>query len=594
MSTEKAYLGVAASALGRKWVLRDSDDRTALTISQRLSLPEVVGRVMASRGIGIEGAASFLNPTLRDALPDPSSFLDMDKAAKRIAGGIKLNEKIIVWGDYDVDGATSSALMLRYLKGAGCSNAGYYIPDRIKEGYGPNTDALLNLHSEGASLVVTVDCGTTSHEPLQAASDKGLDVIVIDHHAAEPQLPVAIAVVNPKRLDERPDQHTQLAAVGMSFLLCVALNRQLRSDGWFTPVRPEPDLKNLLDIVALGTICDVVPLKGINRAFVHQGLKIMTQRLNPGINALGDVAGVDEAPGTYHAGFVFGPRVNAGGRVGKSDLGVQLLATNDPARAREIAETLNELNRERQDLEASILTNAIEQVENTDHTSAAIIIVSGNGWHPGVIGIVASRLKDRYNRPACVIAINEGIGTGSGRSITGVDLGGTIIAARQSELLTKGGGHEMAAGFSLDADKIADFTTFMEERISKQISEKNIEPMITLDGAVTAGGANLELLKALEQVAPFGAGNSEPRFVIANARLAFTKVVGTDHVKCSIEDGSGTRLDAIAFRCVETGLGHALLHHNDSPMHIAGKLRSNTWQGRTSVQMIIDDVAKVW
>jgi len=369
----------------------------------------------------------------------------------------------------------------------------------------------------------------------------------------------------------------------------------LRGDGLLNSDRREPNLKNLLDIVALGTVCDVVPLTGINRARVHQGLKVMGKRLNPGINALGDVAGVDEAPGTYHAGFVFGPRVNAGGRVGKSDLGVRLLSTNDAAAAKEIAEHLNELNRERQTLEADILTAAIEQVEGTDHASAACIIASGGGWHPGVIGIVASRLKERYNRPACVIALNDdGTGTGSGRSISGVDLGEAIIAARQSGHLTKGGGHTMEAGFSLKADKLQDFTAFIEQRISTQIAEKSIEPTMILDGAVTTGGANMDLLNALEQVAPYGAGNAEPRFAIANARLGYVKVVGSDHVKCSIEDGSGTRLDAIAFRCVETGLGHALLNHNDAPLHIAGKLRTNSWQGRTSVQMIIDDVAKVW
>jgi single-stranded-DNA-specific exonuclease len=299
-------------------------------------------------------------------------------------------------------------------------------------------------------------------------------------------------------------------------------------------------------------------------------------------------------PGTSHAGFVFGPRVNAGGRVGKSDLGVRLLSTNDTGIATDIAQQLNELNRERQDLESRILTEAIDQVEGSDHTSSAIIIAAGEGWHPGVIGIVASRLKDRYNRPACVIALNDGTGTGSGRSITGVDLGEAIIAARQSGHLTKGGGHEMAAGFSLDQANLQAFTHFMEDRIKREIEEKNIEPIMTVDGAVTTGGANLDLLAALEQISPFGAGNAEPRFVIANARLGFVKVVGTDHVKCSIEDGGGSRLDGIAFRCVETGLGQTLLHHNDTPLHIAGKLRSNTWQGRTSVQMIIDDVAKVW
>ncbi len=601
MQDEAAFLDVSRSASGRKWILRAGDERTAIAISQRLGLPESLGRVMAARNVELDDAAHFLKPTLRDALPDPSGFLDMDKAAERIVQAIMADEKITVFGDYDVDGATSSAVLLRYLHDVGCTRAGYYIPDRLKEGYGPNAPALLKLGDDGVSLVITVDCGTTSFEPLEAAAQAGLDVIIIDHHAAEASLPKAVAVVNPKRLDEASDQHTQLAAVGLCFLMCVALNRTLRHQGWFdnqqTRQRREPNLMNLLDIVALGTICDVVPLKGVNRAFVHQGLKVMAQRLNLGINALGDVAGVDEPPGTYHAGFVFGPRVNAGGRVGESDLGVRLLSTRDAAQAKQIAEHLNVLNQQRQALEAEILRAAIDQVENTDHTKAAIIIASGQGWHPGVIGIVASRLKDRYNRPACVIALgDDGMGTGSGRSITGVDLGQVIIAARQSDLLIKGGGHTMAAGFSLDGDKLAEFEAFMQQRIGAQIAEKSIEPMITLDGELSVGGANLEFLNALELLAPYGAGNAEPCFAISNARLGFVKVIGADqnHIKCSIIDGSGSRLDGIAFRCVESGLGHALLNHNDAPLHIAGKLRRNTWQGRTTIQMIIDDAAPLW
>lgn len=600
--SQEAFLGVDKSLTGRRWVGRQGgDDRAAMALSQRLGVPEAVGRIMALRDITLEHAEAFLNPTLRSALPDPSVFKDMDCAAERIAAAITGGEQIVVFGDYDVDGATSSAVLLRYINTVG-GRVASYIPDRLKEGYGPNTKAMLSIQRDGATLVVTVDCGTTSFEPLQAARDSGLDVIVVDHHEAEAQLPSAIAVVNPKRLDEAGNPFTQLAAVGITFLLSVAINRTLRSQGWFNrkPNQKEPNLLNLLDLVALGTVCDVVPLTGLNRAFVHQGLKVMAARGNTGINALSDVAGVDEAPGTYHAGFILGPRVNAGGRVGESNLGTRLLSTDDRVEADEIANRLDALNQERQTIEKEILEQAIAQVEERQSkTNAAVVIASGAGWHPGVIGIVASRLKDRYNRPCCVIALgDDGIGTGSGRSISGIDLGRTIIAARQGGHLIKGGGHAMAAGFSLENEKLGDLRAFLEERIGDQIAAKNIEPLLSVDGAVKATGATMELLSALEQVGPYGAGNPEPRFVIANARIIYADVVGSDHVKCRIEDAAGgPALNAIAFRCMETGLGEALLKNSrtgGAPLHVAGKLRTNTWQGRSTPQMIIDDVALVW
>ncbi len=592
MSAEP-FLGVAKSATGRKWIAREGDARTALTLSQRLNLPEIVGRVMCSRGIALDEAESFLNPTLRNLLPDPSGFRDMEVAVARIVSAVDKGEKIVVFGDYDVDGATSSAVLLRYFAALGV-RAGSYIPDRLSEGYGPNAAAMLKLRSEGADLVITVDCGTTSFEPLDAAAGAGLDVVVIDHHEAEAKLPTAIAVVNPKRVDEAGNPHTYLAAVGLVFLLCVALNRAFRDAGRFGAQHKEPNLKGLLDIVALGTVCDVVPLNGVNRAFVRQGLKVMAERNNPGINALGDVASVDEAPGTYHAGFIFGPRVNAGGRVGESNLGTRLLSTNDTTEAANIAKHLNELNAERQALEATILAQAMEQAEAAESANGSIVMVSGEGWHPGVIGIVASRLKDRYNRPACVIAFNDGIGSGSGRSINGVDLGRCVIAARQSGHLIKGGGHAMAAGFTLEQDKLLDLRAFFEERIGAQIAEKGIEPLLSMDGAIKTAGVDMDLLEALEMVGPFGAGNAEPRFVIPNARLAFADVVGSDHVRVRIRDESGGQLNGIAFRCLENGLGEVLLKHDGAPLHIAGKLRVNTWQGNSSAQMIIDDAAKAW
>ena len=592
-------LGVEQSVTGKRWISTAAlDDRAVMSLSQRLGVPDVVARIMTARGIQPDSAEEFLNPTLRSALPDPSVFRDMDLAAERIAAAVMQSQLIVVFGDYDVDGATSSAVMLRYLNTVG-GRASSYIPDRLKEGYGPNVDAMESIANEGASLVITVDCGTTSFEPLQAAKDRDLDVIVVDHHEAESQLPPAFAVVNPKRLDDRENPYSHLAAVGISFLLVIAINRTLRTLDWFGDHqdRTEPDLLSLLDLVALGTVCDVVPLTGLNRAFVHQGLKVMAARNNVGLNALADVAGVDETPGTYHAGFVLGPRVNAGGRVGEAGLGTQLLSTDDRVLAMEISNRLDVLNKERQAIEKEILAEAIEQVEaNQARTNASVVLAVGKGWHPGVIGIVASRLKDRYNRPACVIALGEdGIGTGSGRSISGIDLGQTIIAARQSGHLIKGGGHAMAAGFSLAADKVVDLRAFMEERIGDQIAAQNIEPTLKLDGTLMASGATLELVEALQQVSPFGAGNPEPRFTIPDARIIHADVVGSDHVKCRITDsGGGTALDGIAFRCLETGLGEALLKNSGAGaglLHVAGKLRINTWQGRSSPQIIIDDAA---
>ena len=445
-SAADPYLGVVESAEGKRWLLREYDERQALTLVQRYSLPDAVGRVLAARGIDAGTADAFLYPTLRDLLPDPSRLRDMDTAAERVAAAIMNGEGIAVFGDYDVDGATSSALLRRFIEHVG-GRCWIYIPDRLSEGYGPNAPALLELAREGASVVLTVDCGTGAHEPLAAARDAGLDVVVVDHHTVEAHLPAAIAVVNPNRLDDDSGEG-HLAAVGVAFLLVVAVNRELRRVGWYAD-RSEPDLTQWLDLVALGTVCDVVPLRGLNRALVTQGLKVIQRRSNPGIRALANVAAISEAPAAYHLGFVFGPRVNAGGRVGAADLGARLLTTGVDDEAADLAKRLDAFNRERQDIEARVLADALDSLER--NPPGAAVIAVGENWHPGVIGIVASRLKERFNRPACVISMNEheGLGTGSGRSATGVDLGANIIAARQAGLLSRGGGHRMAAGFTV-------------------------------------------------------------------------------------------------------------------------------------------------
>ncbi len=580
----------ANSVTGRRWVLRSADARAGLALSQRLGLPEIVGRVMAARGIGLDAAEQFLEPTLRDALPDPSRLAGMQAACERLVGAIEDGEPIAIFGDYDVDGATSSALLARFLAALGVP-ARVYIPDRIAEGYGPTTPAMLRLKAENIALVVTVDCGTTAFEPLEAAADAGLDVIVVDHHVAEPAMPRAVSVINPNRLDDDSGQGA-LAAVGVSFLFAIAVNRMLRERGWYAKVgRAEPDLLALLDLVALGTVCDVVPLVGLNRALVTQGLKVMGRRHNPGLVALADVARVDSRITEYHAGFLFGPRVNAGGRVGESSLGARLLMTPDAGEALELARRLDGWNTERREIEAAVLEAAMDQAERMDLSDRAAMVVAGDGWHPGVIGIVASRLKDRFNRPAFVIGFDGDEGKGSGRSVEGVDLGSAVIAARQAGLLVNGGGHAMAAGLTIARDRLDAFAAFLDERAAADVARNAVVPTLRVDGVIALAGAQPDFVAALQRLAPFGAGNSEPRFAITSARVAKADVVGSDHVRCFLADEKGGRLKAIAFRAAGEPIGEALLKSDGMGLMIAGKLRSDNWQGRDDVQLVIDDVA---
>ncbi len=584
-----AILGVERSAGGRRWRSREGDARLGLALAQRYGLPEVVGRIMAARGVGLEDAAVWLDPTLKALLPDPSHLKDMDRAAERIARAVRSGEVIAIFGDYDVDGATSTALLLRLLESVG-GRVVTYIPDRMTEGYGPNAPALLALRRRGAAVAVTVDCGITAFEPLEAAAEGGLDVLVVDHHVAEPRLPRAHAVVNPNRLDD-DSPHGQMAAVGVAFLLAVAVNRLLRDAGWYAG-RPEPDLRQWLDLVALGTVCDVVPLTGVNRAFVAQGLKVMAQRGNPGIAALADVARMSEAPEAWHAGFLLGPRVNAGGRVGEAPLGAALLSAPDYATALPIAQRLDAWNTERKGIEAVCLEAAIAQVE-AGELHDGLVYAASEGWHAGVIGIVAGRLKERYNRPACVVALEDGTGKGSGRSVSGVDLGSAVIAARQEGLLVNGGGHAMAAGFTLSADRQADFRAFLAERIMVQAGPGGPVAELGLDGTLQPRGATVELAASLQRLAPFGSGNREPRFALPAARVVQADIVGEDHVRCILTGEDGGRLKAIAFRAGGRPLGQLLMQRGGLPLHIAGQLRVDRWQGRESVQLIVDDAAAV-
>ncbi|MFZ5913334.1 MAG: single-stranded-DNA-specific exonuclease RecJ [Pseudomonadota bacterium] len=591
MKPPPPLLGDGRSLNGRVWRLRACDDRIALAIAQRHDLPELVARVVAARGVGVEEAERFLYPSLQNDLPDPSCLADMDRAAERLAAAVIGAEKIAVFGDYDVDGATSTALIRRFLGAIGAPLV-FYIPDRIAEGYGPNTAALQRLAAQGVRVLITVDCGTMAHAALAAGREAGMDIIVADHHQPEAHLPEAFAIINPNRLDD-PSGHGQLAAVGVVFLLLVALNRCLRKAGWYADSkRREPNLLQWLDLVALGTICDVAPLTGVNRVLVRQGLRVMARLGNPGLRALADIASINGAPGAYHAGFVLGPRINAGGRVGRPDLGARLLSSNNAAEIEDIAHELEKFNRERQAIEALVLEAALAQAERRN-PNEPLIFVAGRGWHPGVIGIAASRLKERFNLPAIVIGVDDdGIGKGSGRSINGVDLGSAVIAAGQGGLLVNGGGHRLAAGLTVEAAKLEELRAFLMLRLAGQVDRVAGAEDLLIDGQLAAGSATVELIESLERAGPYGAGNPEPRFMLPSASVVNAGLAGGRHVRCVLATGDGGRVNGIAFGCAETPMGKALLAGaKGGPLHVAGKLRADNWRGAPRPQLQIEDVA---
>ena len=588
-----AFLGVERSLTGRRWAARLADERTALAIGQRHGLPDAICRLLAARDVPLEAVPDFLDPTLRKFLPDPSHLKDMDAAVARLVHAVRQGERIVVFGDYDVDGATSSALLLRFFRAVG-GDIGVYIPDRRKEGYGPNATALVKIKEEGASVVVTVDCGVTAFEPLAEARRVGLDLIVIDHHMAEIALPEAIAVVDPNRLDDE-SPHKQLAAVGVAFLLAVGLNRALREAGWYGTSRPEPDLRQWLDLVALGTVCDVVPLVGVNRALVRQGLQVMAQRRNAGLAALADVARLKEPPGAYHLGFLLGPRVNAGGRVGQADLGARLLSSDDPHEVGALALRLDEFNAERRAIEREVLDQAISRIEGLygpDRKGLpSVLLVESEGWHVGVIGIVASRLVERYGRPAFVIGMDGELGKGSGRSVRGVDLGAAVIAARQAGLLVNGGGHAMAAGLTVARQALPELAHFLDTRIAPQLGAAPAVRELGIDAALAPAAATQELVDMIERAGPFGAGNALPRFALTGVRVSYAQPVGEGHVRCTLVGAERGRIEAIAFRANQTALGPALLDSARPVLNVAGALRIDRFGGRQSVRLQIDDAA---
>ena len=588
------YLGISNSIMGKLWVLRNNDESLALAISRRYGLSKMISKIIAGRGLNLIDVEKFLEPKLRDWLPDPNSLKDMTVAAQRLAKAIKAREGIAIFGDYDVDGATSSALLYRFFSELGVVPI-IYIPDRLTEGYGPTHKAFDSLKSAGARVVITVDCGATAYDPINYASSLGLDVIIADHHVGEARSPSALALINPNRLDE-DGSLGHLAAVGVSFLLAVAINRELRNCGWYSRNQKEPNVMEFLDLVALGTVCDVVPLTGVNRALVSQGLEVMRYRHNVGIASLIDVTGINSDPNAYHAGFILGPRVNAGGRIGASDLGSKLLCTQNKNEAFIIATKLNELNLQRQKIEKVVLDAATEVVKTAKNKGSSLIFVGRDGWHPGIIGIVASRLVEQFNKPVCVVSCDpeSGVCIGSGRSIPGVNLGRAILAARQKGFLLSGGGHPMAAGFKFKKNQMSELEVCLEDEVNQNFKNLTLRPKTQLDGSIQVSGVTLDFIDKLNRLAPFGCGNPEPRFVIPDAKIDFATRAGETHVRCNIKNDMGGYLNAIAFKSFDGPLGKALMNHDGAPFHLVGKLRKNSWQGRENPQILIEDAAPVW
>ena len=590
---DDAYLGVNASVRGLAWRERldPAGAHLAVAISQRHGLPDLLGRVLAARGIGLDDVACALDPTIKALMPDPSTLRDMDQAASRLADAIQRQEPLAIFGDYDVDGACSAALLKRYLQAHG-HDGRIYIPDRLTEGYGPNGDAIRALIKDGARLIITVDCGSTSIDALRVATSLGADVMVVDHHQTDEVLPQVGALVNPNRQDDISGLG-HLCAAGVVFMLLVATMRELRRRSFYGERMAPPDLLSLLDLVGLATVCDVVPLKGLNRAFVAKGLQVMRQRRNVGLRALSDAAGLAVPPTTYHLGFVLGPRINAGGRIGDAALGARLLSIDDESEAARIAVLLDKLNRERKAIEKQMLDEAMAHADCLIEADAnlPLLIVASEGFHKGIVGLVASRLVDRFQRPACVIAWEKGEGTGSLRSIVGVDIGAAVRTAVAAGLLKKGGGHAMAAGLTLDRDRLDALRTFLGERLAGKTSAARSVIALLIDGALTPGCVNDEFMALVERAGPYGQGNPEPRFAFPAHRVKFAKVVGTAHVRCTLEAGDGSRLDAVAFRAADQPLGAALLSSAGMPLHVVGHLRHDTWNGRNRRELVIEDIA---
>jgi len=589
----RALLGVEASATGRRWRSRldGPGEETALLIAQRHGVPEVLARVLSGRGVTALDAPAFLEPRLRDLMPEPNSLIGMEAAVDRLVAAVRAGRPIAIFGDYDVDGACSSALLALFLGAAGVP-ARVHIPDRITEGYGPNVPAVRAFAAEGAALLVTVDCGTTSTDPLTEAARLGLDVLVLDHHQAPEVLPPALAIVNPNRQDDLSGLG-HLCAAGVVFMTLVAMNRRLRTEGHWTTARPEPDLRSMLDLVALATVADVVPLTGLNRAFVRQGLQVVHARARVGLRALMDAARLHGPPACYHLGHVLGPRINAGGRIGDAGLGARLLMTRDEGEAAGIAAELDRLNGERQVIERAAVeeADAMARAQLDAHPDAPLVVGSA-GWHPGIVGLVAARLKERYNLPAFALAMGEGgTAVGSGRSVAGVDLGLAVRDAVEAGLASKGGGHAMAAGITMKAERIDDLHRFLTDRIGGASSLARGERALTVDAAITARGATVDLAGLLEKAGPFGSGQPEPLFALANHLVQEASEVGQGHLRLRLRGGDGAAIKALAFRAVGQPLGDMLTASRGRPVHVVGCLSVDRWGGGERVDLRLVDAA---
>jgi single-stranded-DNA-specific exonuclease len=592
----RSFLGVTRSALGRPW--RDRLDAAGLgraeALAQLEGIPDILARLLAGRGVEPAQAAGFLEPKLRDLLPDPATLTDMAHAAARLAQAAAQREHVAIFGDYDVDGACSAALLASYLAQAG-ARPRIHIPDRLIEGYGPNSEAIRMLADEGATLLVTVDCGTTSHEPLAEATRLGLDVVVLDHHQAPERLPPVAALVNPNRQDDLSGLG-HLCAAGVVFMTLIATSRELRRQNFWVGQGGEPDLLAALDLVALATVADVVPLQGLNRAFVRQGLAILRSRARPGLAALMDVAGLDGPVQPWHLGFLLGPRINAGGRIGDAALGARLLLTADEIEARSIAAELNRLNQERQEIERQAVLEAVAEADHALMRSPDLpVLLAGSAdWHPGIVGLVAARLKERFRRPAFALALNEeGGATGSGRSVAGVDLGRAVREAVEAGLAAKGGGHAMAAGVTLLAGQSGPFHAFLSERLGAQVAAAGESEALLVDAALSAGGANPRLLAEIDKAGPFGAGSPEPVFVFPSHRLVEAIEIGSGgHVRIKLKSGDGATIGGIAFRVAQEPLGRALLAARGDTVHLAATLTLNRWGGNENAELRVLDMAR--
>lgn len=590
----RAFLGVEKSATGQRWIARldQAGENRALAMSQSHGIPDLIARVLAGRDVGFDDAPAFLDPTLRRLMPDPYQLTDCEAATERIAKAIQRRERVAIFGDYDVDGACASAILYKFLTHFGVQ-AEIYIPDRIFEGYGPNPQAIDSLIERGAGLIVTVDCGSTSFESLSRAKERSIDVVVLDHHQVGQDLPACAALVNPNREDDLSGQG-HLCAAGVVFLVLVALQRLMRR----RDARAETiDLLSLLDLVALATICDVVPLKGLNRAYVVKGLIAARHLQNPGLAALLKQAGIGGPVTPYHLGFLVGPRINAGGRIGDAALGSRLLTLDDVTQAEEIALQLDGLNRERQALEVAMLAEAEAEAiaEYGTGESASVILTAREGWHPGVVGLLASRLKDRFHRPAFAIAFDpSGKGTGSGRSINGFDMGKMVRAAVEEGILVKGGGHGMAAGLTVERSNLGRLRSFFEERAEKSIRELTATRTMKIDGALSASGATLALADQLEQAGPYGSGHPQPIFALAAHRLVDARQIGVNHLRLTLEGPDKSRIDGMAFRAADAPLGAFCMSRRGQSLHVAGTVSADQWQGNRRIQFRVSDAAEAF